>query len=492
MLNTIKRNLSPKQKAIILKWVHKFSDQSPKINRLVADTPAVSFTASEATFSVAADLSFDERLKVRSVLLKDLKEIPPTTSISLDAIRTGYYDRCLNRYLFEKYQQGLSNSQTCWFSRTQKSKVVAWSNPSTPFTQDEMKRVFKDKIESGKIAAPDEYFKGLSRDENGFVISTPEHVEISMESFEKLYHSMLNEGVSDALLRQPAIVLGHSTTTGQYNCISGRHRVATLLHLAAKGKISAKTRIPCHIVSYPYETIGMTRPIFTECKSCQWGSPFSTGKGHQNFSMHQGFAHIMTSAKEKGGAQKWALMEKHFSNAVKGKKFIDIGAYKGLYCLKALEYSATHSFALEISPDLVETMEEIKEKFVLDNFTILQNDFYNDKTLATLRDQKIHSASLLGIIHHLLRIGIQNGSLSSFDQLIARIAEFVSESVFIEFAIPTEKDLATPLLASHKAEFTEEKFVQALAKYYPHIQKTGKCNYKSGNQYGRYMYFASK
>ena len=109
-----------------------------------------------------------------------------------------------------------------------------------------------------------------------------------------------------------------------------------------------------------------------------------------------------------------------------------------------------------------------------------------------LYNKKYDTVFLFGIIHHLLRLGIQNNILTSFDELVRRIYDITNYGVIIEFAMPRERDFLLRELKEYKNNFKIEEFEKSLKNCFPNYQNLGRCEYTSGNRFGRFMFCATK
>ena len=465
-----------------------------QITDLLETESSLSFDQHSKWFSIAKhDLTWDQKISLRRSLMSKLREIRPRTSVKIDDIVTSYYDQCLERYLFERINRSIPNENTCWFKFAQNNKCIGWTNPDSKFDL-EAKGQFLNRL--GQLKA---YFKDdklvdfLERDQQGYVFLCSDRIYKQDDKTLAIYKDIRKNGFSNFISSCSPIILGYSTKTDRYNVITGRHRIAVLRYLRTQGILRESLKLKCHVIRYPFESLVYTRPFTESCKRCDWGGIYDPGSGtHQDFYVREGVAVMRGRRRKKGGKQKWDRIEPVFRDMVQNKTVLDVGAYRGLFCLKALEYGARKSTALEISPELAEVISLIKTSYCHDDLALIQGDFYNKVDYSALVEEKYDSVFLFGIIHHLLRLGIQKGVLHSFDELMARIAEIAIYGVVIEFAMPKETSIMLPELTPYRKAFSQEAFKGALQKFFPNYTNLGRVKYSSGNKFGRFMYCGLK
>lgn len=485
-MNTLKKHL---------KYLYKKSKSpSGQIEALLKADPDISFDKRSGTFTITnTELTSDQRADIRGTLMSTLRDIMPLASVRIDDVMTGYYDQCLERYLYERINRSKPNEETCWFKYAQNNKCIGWIDTSIPFdTKGE--KTFLSKLREKKSSfINDNLVDLLERDPDGYIFSRSSRIYKDNDKVLSLCEDIGKNGFSNIESSFTPIILGYSTETGRYNVISGRHRIAALRYLRTQGKITGSLKIKCHLVRYAYDSLVVTRPYNGHCKQCKWGNIYDPGSGtHQDFFMREGIAVMRGRAKEKGGRQKWDIIEPVFREAVSGQKVLDIGAYRGLYCLKALEFGARQATALELSAPLANVIETIKAQYALDDLELIQGDFYDNDCYNALVTAKYDTVFLFGVIHHLLRLGIQHGILHSFDELFQRISKIANYGVIVEFAMPRESSLEQPEIRPYRDAFSQNAFEHALQKHFPKFKNLGRCKYKSGNRYGRFIYYGIK
>lgn len=487
-----------KLKKYLIYFSRRLRNPSRQIKNLLITEPNISFDTRRGAFTITNEsLTPYERVNIRATLMKRLGVIRPLTSVRIDDLMMGYYDQCLERYLFERINRSMPNEKTCWFRYAQNNKCIGWVDRDATFGFDE-KRQFLYKLnqrknfcKDDKSAEIDKLAEFLERDSNGYIFFRSNNVYEEDGKIMSLYGSIKKKGFSNIESSLIPIILGYSKKTGRYNAISGRHRIAVLRYLRTQGIIKGSLKIKCHLIKYPFESMVYTRPYNGTCKKCDWGGVFDPGTGtHQDFFIQDGIAVMRGRKNKKGGRQKWDKMQPIFKEAVLNRSVIDVGAHRGMYCLKALEYGASHVTALEPNADLADIVHTVRENYVLDDLEIIIGDFYNDDVYDSLIKNKYDTVFLFGIIHHLLRLGIQKGILYSFDELFRRISMFTNYGVIVEFSLPREPSFSLPEIEPHRDAFSQVAFEKALQSNFKYWCNLGRCKYKSGNPFGRFMYYA--
>jgi hypothetical protein len=215
-------------------------------------------------------LAKEDRFYVRKKIILKLRDVLPTTSVSLDTIKTGFYDRCLERYLFERIDKGFENEDTCWFSRASNNHCLGWIDPEIGFGKDK-KIEFVSLLNKRKPLFNDiSIIDFFERDAKGYVYLKSSVVYTKDYKILLLLEKLQKNQFSNIQSSATPIILGFSTTTSTYNVLSGRHRVACLKYLRNRGKISSPLKIWCHVVSYPFESLVYTRPYYKNrlCSRC--------------------------------------------------------------------------------------------------------------------------------------------------------------------------------------------------------------------------------
>ncbi len=463
-----------------------------QINDLLKTEPFLSFDQHSKSFSITNhDLTWDQKISLRRSLMSKLREIRPMTSVKIDEVVTGYYDQCLERYLFERQNRSMPNEDTCWFKRAQNNKCIGWRDPKKVFDLAEKSLFLKRLGEQKPYFRDEKLIYALERDEGGYIFLRSNNTYKDDDRVILLYRDILKNGYKNIISSLSPIILGYSTNTRRYNAISGRHRIAALRYLKTQGILSGSLKIKCHVVKYPFESLLYSRPYSGVCKKCDWGGILDPGQGtHQDFFIREGIGVMRGRPNRKGGRQKWNRMRPVFGEMVSNKKVLDVGAHRGLFCYKALEFGAKKVTALEPNPELAQIIDKIRVSYAFEDLKVVQGDFYNSRDYESLVHGKYDTVLLFGVIHHLLRLGIQKGVLYSFEELFERISKLANYGAIVEFALPRESSLMLPELLPHRDAFSQEKFERALQSNFKYWRNLGRCNYKSGNKYWRFMYYA--
>jgi hypothetical protein len=248
--------------------------QKAYIQDVVEDVPFLSFNYTTGTFDVSDGISDPtwEQLRVLGKAIRKLshnRPPPPTfCSVRLDQLVTGYYDRCLEHYCYERLNLKIPHEQTCWVRFAEKTYCLGRVDPSTEF-DDEAKARFLESLgreERDNYVAMSIYRAyrknpeirhALKKDDEGWLIlhadvpigplDRRERIKVSVKDFLKrmlryprddrilkVVQSIETRGWDNDLaweLPEGGAVLGYSRTTGRYFALTGRHRIAAARYL---------------------------------------------------------------------------------------------------------------------------------------------------------------------------------------------------------------------------------------------------------------------
>jgi len=202
--------------------------------------------------------------------MRECRKISPTSIKLKDVCGTHYYDRCLERYIYERLCEFKKNEETCWSYYAQNYKCFGWYDPGKPFGTEGKRAFLKQKAIEKKRPGWDSLdLERMVRDDEGNVFYLTSKVIKDDDGVLRLVDMIKKDGYSKWLsIDSPPIVLGYSTTTGFYNAICGRHRLAAIKFLQRQGVMSGELDIMCHVVEYPFESLTFTRPYSDKCKQC--------------------------------------------------------------------------------------------------------------------------------------------------------------------------------------------------------------------------------
>ena len=383
---------------LLISWINNDYNKS----NMCSSYPYFKYDKLKSRFLIKiGDLSSNELINVRRIIISEARHVFPKSYVRLDEIKTGYYDQCLERYLYEKLNRKFENKDTCWFKYAQNNKCIGWQNTEDPFNKKRKHEFYNKLLELYPMKNIDKsIINSLYRDGQGYVYNLSDKVSTNDDKVLSLYNNIRNSGYSNVIsaMHSP-IILDYSLKTEKYNVTSGRHRIAVLRYLRSQGKIS-NIKVRCHIFEHPYESLTYTRPYTESCKKCHWGKIYDPGKGtHQDFFIREGIAHMRGHPKKKGGTQKWNRIAPVFHKMVNNKTILDVGAHRGLYCIKALEYGSKEVTALDPNEGHISNLTEIKNQYYLQDFTVINGDFYDENNYKKLYNRKYDTVFFFGIIH---------------------------------------------------------------------------------------------
>lgn len=237
-----------------------------EVEKFLDENRGLSYNTREKCFEIAdGNLPWDQKIAIRYAVKGKLKNISPAITIRLDQIETGYYDKCLERYLFQRINLKMKNEDTCWFKYAQNNKCIGWHDPGIPFDKKDFILQLSKLPQLGKLKVD---IESLERRQDGFVFCRSDIVFTADDGILSLCEKIRQKGFSNALSLLSPLVLGYSTTVKKYNVISGRHRIAVLKYLYSQGEISGSLKIRCHLVKYPFDSLVFTRPYSESCRKC--------------------------------------------------------------------------------------------------------------------------------------------------------------------------------------------------------------------------------
>lgn len=246
-----------------------FTD-SIEIEKFLNKCKFLAFNSETKRFRInKGDLAWPQKIAIRRLFMKDVFKISQTSITLKDLTSMHFYDRCLERYIYERRCEYKSNEETCWYHDAQNNKCVGWYDPRKSFEAEGKMDFVKEKaLEIKRSGWRVANLEALVRDDDGNIFYQSSNIFEDDYKILELVGSIQKSGFSNWLSLSTPIVLGYSTTTKRFNAICGRHRIAALRHLQRQGKISSQLNIMCYIVEYPFESLAYTRPYTEKCKQC--------------------------------------------------------------------------------------------------------------------------------------------------------------------------------------------------------------------------------
>ena len=154
--------------------------------------PILSYSKSTKCFSINnGDLTSDELVNVRRTLMSELRMIIPQSYIKIDEIITGYYDQCLERYLYERLSRKYNNEDTCWRKYALNNKCLGWQEPNDPFDEKKKVEFYNSLRELHPMKNIDKnIIHRLLRDELGYVYGLSDQVITKDDNILSLFHNI--------------------------------------------------------------------------------------------------------------------------------------------------------------------------------------------------------------------------------------------------------------------------------------------------------------
>lgn len=243
---------------------------STEIEKFLNKCQYLTFDSETKRFGInESNLGWTQKFSIRRLFMSEVQRISPTSIKLKDISSMHYYDRCLERYIYERRCENKSNEETCWYHDAQNNKCVGWYDPRKSFEAEGKMDFVKEKaLEIKRPGWGVADLESLVRDDDGNVFYLSSEVFENDYKVLSLVDNIQKYGFSNWISLSPPIVLGYSTTTKCYNSISGRHRIATLKYLQRQNEVSGLLNIMCYIVEYPFESLAQTKPYSDKCKQC--------------------------------------------------------------------------------------------------------------------------------------------------------------------------------------------------------------------------------
>jgi hypothetical protein len=282
--------------------------QADYVDNVLALSPLMSFDEARHTFDVTeACLDWGQIQSLGRVLstLRNTPPPPPFSGVRVADLTMGYYDRCLEQYAAQRYQEGRAHGDTCWIRFAENTFCLGRTAPGAPFGDAERVRLLTDlgthrdnhihtSIHRAWRRDP-ALAAALQPDADGWLLfraDIPIRSVVRRKRIKAAARSMVRRlqrvpdedrvlgiirsielhGWRDDLARTPSVsVLGYSRSRRRYMALTGRHRVAAVRYLHRQGKVADETFMEVPILTYPWDSWlhGRPHPTTPLCEGCR-------------------------------------------------------------------------------------------------------------------------------------------------------------------------------------------------------------------------------
>lgn len=271
--------------------------------------PILKFNEIERKFEICKfDTTWEERSCIGR-LARIMRDNSPLgdiyTRLKLSDVKTGYWDKCLEHYIYERVNLELTHEQTCFVRIVQKTFFLGYIDPTRKLDKETKIQVLSSLADKKTDFIAQSIYKsfrknaslinGLEKDADGALYFYSD-IPIRSLRFKKrnremianllkkilrdstknkaidIYRNIRQNGWDNQLSRQShPMILGFSTSNKRYFALTGRHRLAALKYLYSQGQISSSTFIDCIVIQYPWGSWlwGRPHPGIQECKFCE-------------------------------------------------------------------------------------------------------------------------------------------------------------------------------------------------------------------------------
>lgn len=241
------------------------------LRNLLDTLTSLTFDAETKNFFIKdKNISPEERVYYKNMLIAKTISINPTTTITIDSINTGYLDRCLEHYIWQRLNGGVTNEKTCFLNNVINNGCMGWIDPEIEFNLEVKKQYLKKRSHhKSKFKNEEYYLDRMVRRSDGSIFILSDSVFKEDYKILTLCDNIRKNGFNSTKFICPPVVIGFSTSTGHHNVIVGRHRVAVLKYLAKQGELNSSMGIKCHLIKYPYNSLSYIRPYEYICQTCE-------------------------------------------------------------------------------------------------------------------------------------------------------------------------------------------------------------------------------
>jgi len=282
------------------------SDIKEHLGSLLEGIPFVIYNYQDKVFDVTLDDITWNEIKILNKLVSRLRlnPLPPEYNKypCIGEIKTGYYDRCLEHYCYQRLDKGLDDSQTCWTKNALQIHCVdRFSNPHR-LTFEEKKNVVQRLGNDKKNFVFQSIVRQCKKqpsiidsifcDSNGWVFIKGDFNILPNNSLDRakvivkkkirkllkypknknilsIINSVKKNGWNESMSSAPLCgVLGYSILEDKYHVLTGKHRIASMKYLLSRGYISPETRINYSVIRYKWGDWRQYSAPYSTCQNC--------------------------------------------------------------------------------------------------------------------------------------------------------------------------------------------------------------------------------
>jgi len=283
--------------------------QKEYIERVTSQVPFLNFNYKRHQFDITIPDITWEQIKELNKALTILRNEPIRPGICqtyLDELQTGYYDKCLEYYCYERLDLGIPHKETCWVRYAEKVFCIGRIAPNTELTDSmrndilshlarqkhngvyqeickmcrtitQARKCIKANSEGwvmfyGDIPIRSGYLKNRIRDAarrlTRRIFGTVEQDRVL-----NIVESIRRHGWDPELAYQPSCsLIGYSHSTKRFLMLTGRHRIAALRYLYSKGEVPGSIVLDYPVITYRWSDFlhGCKHPDISHCLNCTY------------------------------------------------------------------------------------------------------------------------------------------------------------------------------------------------------------------------------